>query len=71
MCWVCCIQDTLNLKHLDVSHNQLRESGGEVVGEALVWNDTMETLDLSWNHLRRDGAILIADGLAVRNLIRA
>ena len=53
------------MKHLSLSHNQLREAGGEVIGEALVWNDTMESLDLSWNHLRRDGGVFVADGLAV------
>ncbi|WAQ97928.1 LR74B-like protein [Mya arenaria] len=64
------VSDTLNLKHLSVAHNQLRMVGGEVIGEALVWNDTMETLDLSWNNLRRDGAVLVAEGLAENTCLK-
>lgn len=60
-----CFQNTSNLLHLDVSGNELREAGGEVIGEALLDNKTLESLDLSWNHLRRDGACFVADGLAV------
>jgi uncharacterized protein YjeT (DUF2065 family) len=58
-------QQTVFLRHLDLSRNELRFAGGAVIGEALLTNETILSLDLSWNHLRRDGACFIADGLAV------
>ena len=58
-------QEARNLKYLNLSHNEFRETGGELIGEALNWNDGLEELDLSWNHLRRRGSIGIAEGLQV------
>ena len=59
------LQEARNLKYLNLSHNEFRESGGELIGDALNWNDGLEELDISWNHLRRRGSIGIAEGLQV------
>jgi hypothetical protein len=49
-------QQTVFLRHLDLSRNELRFACGAVIGETLLTNETILSLDLSWNHLLRDGA---------------
>jgi len=58
-------QETRNLRYLNLSYNQFRETGGRMLGDAIGYNDSLREIDLSWNHIRRDGAIGIAEGLMV------
>lgn len=53
-----------------MSHNQLSESAGIVLGAAIAESDILQSLDLSWNHLRRKGATAIAQGLKLNQMIK-
>jgi uncharacterized protein YjeT (DUF2065 family) len=50
---------------LDLSHNNLCEQAGLLLGPAISDNASIKELDLSWNHLRRKGAVAIAAGVKV------
>lgn len=56
------------LSHLDLSHNNLADAAGRLLGHALASNQHIQSLNLEWNMLRTEGAAAIAQGLAgVRN----
>ncbi|XP_008939685.1 PREDICTED: leucine-rich repeat-containing protein 74, partial [Merops nubicus] len=50
------------VKELDLSHNVFSENGGQLLGQMLALNTTLEILDLSWNYLRK-GAVALGTGL--------
>ncbi|XP_070205803.1 leucine-rich repeat-containing protein 74B-like isoform X2 [Littorina saxatilis] len=51
------------VEYLDLSHNNLCEGAGLLLGPAISDNASLKELDLSWNHLRRKGAIAVAAGV--------
>ncbi|KFV39319.1 Uncharacterized protein C14orf166B [Tyto alba] len=53
------MQSNYQVKKLDLSHNEFSEKGGQLLGQMLANNTTLEILDLSWNHLRRKGIVAL------------
>ncbi|VDI66435.1 Hypothetical predicted protein [Mytilus galloprovincialis] len=51
------------LKTLDLSHNQLSDQGGIILGKALASNETLQVLNLSWNNIRQPGIKSLFVGL--------
>jgi Ran GTPase-activating protein (RanGAP) involved in mRNA processing and transport len=60
-----CYKNSSKLEFLDLSHNNLGEASGKLLGPAISENTSIKHLDLSWNNFRRKGAIAIAKGLQV------
>ncbi|XP_072193577.1 leucine-rich repeat-containing protein 74A [Excalfactoria chinensis] len=58
------------VKELDLSHNEFSEKGGQLLGQMLAVNTTLEILDLSWNHLRRKGTMALGTGLKVNAALK-
>ncbi|KAK7487894.1 hypothetical protein BaRGS_00020795 [Batillaria attramentaria] len=54
---------TCHLEYLNLSHNDLGEAAGLLLGPAISENSTLKELDLSWNQLRRKGAMAIGIGV--------
>ncbi|NWU48314.1 LR74A protein, partial [Dromas ardeola] len=57
------LQGNYQVKELDLSHNEFSEKGGQLLGQMLASNTTLEILDLSWNHLWRKGTEALGRGL--------
>uniref|UniRef100_G1NJK2 Leucine rich repeat containing 74A n=1 Tax=Meleagris gallopavo TaxID=9103 RepID=G1NJK2_MELGA len=57
------LKHNYQVKKLDLSHNEFSEKGGQLLGQMLAVNTTLEILDLSWNHLRRKGTVAFGTGL--------
>ncbi|NWW53429.1 LR74A protein, partial [Pedionomus torquatus] len=57
------LQGSYQVKELDLSHNEFSEKGGQLLGQMLATNSTLEMLDLSWNYLWRKGTEALARGL--------
>uniref|UniRef100_A0A670YC31 Leucine rich repeat containing 74A n=1 Tax=Pseudonaja textilis TaxID=8673 RepID=A0A670YC31_PSETE len=60
------LQANYRVIELDLSYNEFAEKGGELFGQVLANNESLEILDLSWNHLRLKGAIALSNSLKVR-----
>ncbi|NXE76867.1 LR74A protein, partial [Cochlearius cochlearius] len=63
LCTFVSLQGNYQVKELDLSHNEFHEKGGQLLGQMLASNTTLEILDLSWNHLRRQGTVALGTGL--------
>ncbi|NXT41925.1 LR74A protein, partial [Pelecanoides urinatrix] len=63
LCTFVSLQCNYQVKELDLSHNEFYEKGGQLLGQMLASNTTLEILDLSWNHLRRKGTVALGTGL--------
>ncbi|NXS44360.1 LR74A protein, partial [Balaeniceps rex] len=63
LCTFVSLQGNYQVKELDLSHNEFYEKGGQLLGQMLASNTTLEILDLSWNHLRRKGTVALGTGL--------
>ncbi|KGL94945.1 Uncharacterized protein C14orf166B, partial [Charadrius vociferus] len=63
LCTFVSLQGNYQVKELDLSHNEFSEKGGQLLGQMLASNTTLEILDLSWNHLRRKGTEALGRGL--------
>ncbi|NXA18224.1 LR74A protein, partial [Ibidorhyncha struthersii] len=63
LCTFVSLQGNYQVKELDLSHNEFSEKGGQLLGQMLASNTTLEILDLSWNHLRRKGSEALGRGL--------
>ncbi|NXN71926.1 LR74A protein, partial [Himantopus himantopus] len=63
LCTYVSLQGNYQVKELDLSHNEFSEKGGQLLGQMLASNTTLEILDLSWNHLRRKGTEALGRGL--------
>ncbi|NXV95203.1 LR74A protein, partial [Calonectris borealis] len=63
LCTFVSLQGNYRVKELDLSHNEFYEKGGQLLGQMLASNTTLEILDLSWNHLRRKGTVALGTGL--------
>lgn len=60
----------LGLRSIDLSHNDLGDEGGQILGHAIGDNETVTELDLSWNKIRKTGIGCIAKGLAENNSLK-
>uniref|UniRef100_A0A8C6YCL5 Leucine rich repeat containing 74A n=1 Tax=Naja naja TaxID=35670 RepID=A0A8C6YCL5_NAJNA len=60
------LQANYRVIELDLSYNEFAEKGGELFGQVLANNESLEILDLSWNHLRLKGATALSNSLKVR-----
>ncbi|NXE12384.1 LR74A protein, partial [Lophotis ruficrista] len=63
VCTFVSLQGNYQVKELDLSHNGFSEKGGQLLGQMLARNTTLEILDLSWNHLSRKGTVALGTGL--------
>ncbi|NXV53986.1 LR74A protein, partial [Uria aalge] len=63
LCMFVSLQGNYQVKELDLSHNEFSEKGGQLLGQMLASNTTLEILDLSWNHLWRKGTEALGRGL--------
>ncbi|NXX63543.1 LR74A protein, partial [Scopus umbretta] len=63
LCTFVSLQGNYQVKELDLSHNEFCEKGGQLLGQMLASNTTLEILDLSWNHLRKKGTVALGTGL--------
>ncbi|NXW26559.1 LR74A protein, partial [Phaetusa simplex] len=63
LCTFVSLQGNYQVKELDLSHNEFSEKGGQLLGQMLASNTTLEILDLSWNHLWRKGTEALGRGL--------
>ncbi|NXV26616.1 LR74A protein, partial [Rissa tridactyla] len=63
LCTFVSLQGNYQVKELDLSHNKFSEKGGQLLGQMLASNTTLEILDLSWNHLWRKGTEALGRGL--------
>ncbi|NWX99392.1 LR74A protein, partial [Nothoprocta ornata] len=63
LCMIFSLQSNYQVKELDLSHNEFSEKGGQLLGQMLGNNETLELLNLSWNHLSMKGAIALGTGL--------
>ncbi|XP_013921364.1 PREDICTED: protocadherin-15-like [Thamnophis sirtalis] len=55
---------------LDLSYNEFSEKAGELFGQVLVNNESLEILNLSWNHLRLKGATALSNSLKVNGTLK-
>ncbi|NWS73540.1 LR74A protein, partial [Crotophaga sulcirostris] len=67
LCILVSLQANYKVKKLDLSHNEFSERGGQLLGQMIDINTTLEILDLSWNHLRRKGTEALGKGLRVNS----
>ncbi|NXJ62192.1 LR74A protein, partial [Rostratula benghalensis] len=63
LCTFVSLQGNYQVKELDLSHNEFSEKGGQLLGQMLATNSTLEILDLSWNYLWRKGSEALGRGL--------
>ncbi|NXD75708.1 LR74A protein, partial [Halcyon senegalensis] len=63
LCTFVSLQGNYQVKELDLSHNEFSDKGGQLLGQMLASNTTLEILDLSWNHLRKKGTVALGRGL--------
>ncbi|XP_060576272.1 leucine-rich repeat-containing protein 74B-like isoform X2 [Ruditapes philippinarum] len=55
------------LRNLDLSHNDLGDIGGQILGHAIGDNETLTHLNLAWNQIRKSGISCIAKGIGENN----
>ncbi|KAF1497268.1 Leucine-rich repeat-containing protein 74A, partial [Eudyptula minor novaehollandiae] len=70
LCTFVSLQGNYQVKELDLSHNEFCEKGGQLLGQMLASNTTLEILDLSWNHLRRQGTVALGTGLRSNSALK-
>ncbi|KAF1562255.1 Leucine-rich repeat-containing protein 74A, partial [Eudyptes chrysocome] len=70
LCTFVSLQGNYQVKELDLSHNEFYEKGGQLLGQMLASNTTLEILDLSWNHLRRQGTVALGTGLRSNSALK-
>ncbi|KAF1491669.1 Leucine-rich repeat-containing protein 74A, partial [Megadyptes antipodes antipodes] len=70
LCIFVSLQGNYRVKELDLSHNEFYEKGGQLLGQMLASNTTLEILDLSWNHLRRQGTVALGTGLRSNSALK-
>ncbi|KAF1661323.1 Leucine-rich repeat-containing protein 74A, partial [Aptenodytes patagonicus] len=70
LCTFVSLQGNYQVKELDLSHNEFYEKGGQLLGQMLASNSTLEILDLSWNHLRRQGTVALGTGLRSNSALK-
>ncbi|NXY44420.1 LR74A protein, partial [Ceuthmochares aereus] len=63
-------QGNFKVKELDLSHNEFSEKGGQLLGQMIDINTTLEILDLSWNYLSRKGAVALGRSLRVNGALK-
>ncbi|NWX19856.1 LR74A protein, partial [Aegotheles bennettii] len=70
LCTFVSLQGNYRVKEMDLSHNEFSEKGGQLLGQMLASNTTLEILDLSWNYLRRKGTEALGRGLRVNDALK-
>ena len=58
------------MKELNISWNGFGDEGAKMVGEALKFNSSLESLDLSNNRIGAKGVFALADGLGNNNTLK-
>ncbi|CAI9715620.1 leucine-rich repeat-containing protein 74B-like isoform X1 [Octopus vulgaris] len=51
------------LEYLDISHNNLENKSGKIIGPALPESSSLKHLNMSWNNIRSNGLEAIGTGL--------
>ena len=62
--------DSIRLRILNLSGNELRDGGAILLGSFLISNSTLEILDLSWNAIHLRGVAAIAKGLKTNTVLQ-